>query len=450
MRSPNQLNYPDILGMLTGGQRYSISVVDVALTVRPRVVRAGRPFEVIMLIQNNSDAPVDVHVALQMPEKDAAGQKDKFVTSKQNLVIGMQPAEVGYVTLPMSSMPDTAISRDYVVGMEVSATPLQKPARVRKNDAGDEGDITLLAEDKRESALELQKLRYSINKRGLRTTILEVGFSLLAGKVGKPLHLEPGWTTLWTLDDQNDEELLLQLYRVLLRDDVIPKLRRRALHQPLLEKVKEKFEGAGYKLLAIEADAIARLLVLILEFANLSRTSHEKMDAGIYNLEPRLADKRLMVDETLPLPRWTVALLRALARDPRVEKVAARAIPFVAFDELLYDAMIYSFYRIEYITGEDLGTDEEKADYAEMMLKKLSMKGEMDFSQAYMPLVIGGILAFERIMLQDERLDETLEGLKYVLENRQDEMDESNELIFEMTQNVINTTLKKYGALDNR
>ena len=40
-------NYPDVLGFLTGGQRSNFGSAQVALAVRPRIVRAGRPFEVL-------------------------------------------------------------------------------------------------------------------------------------------------------------------------------------------------------------------------------------------------------------------------------------------------------------------------------------------------------------------------------------------------------------------
>ena len=45
-------NYPDILGYATGGQRISINGLQVALATAPRIVKAGRGFQVIFLAQN--------------------------------------------------------------------------------------------------------------------------------------------------------------------------------------------------------------------------------------------------------------------------------------------------------------------------------------------------------------------------------------------------------------
>ena len=79
-------NYPDILGAITGGLRCNINVVQLALAVRPRVVRAGRPFEAILLVQNASDVNVDVTATLHLPDKDAAKQKNQFTSHHVRLV----------------------------------------------------------------------------------------------------------------------------------------------------------------------------------------------------------------------------------------------------------------------------------------------------------------------------------------------------------------------------
>ena len=122
-------NYPDILGYITGGERCNINVVQLALAVRPRVVRAGRPFETILLVQNASDVDVDVTASLTLPEVDAKKQKGRFLSKKNRLLVGVRPAEVGYVVLPMSSLPDTAVNDGYKIEMEIGVKPLKKPTR---------------------------------------------------------------------------------------------------------------------------------------------------------------------------------------------------------------------------------------------------------------------------------------------------------------------------------
>jgi hypothetical protein len=88
----DHVNYPDVLGAITGGARCNIGVAQAALAVRPRVVRAGRPFEIILLLQNASGVDVDVTMTLHLPEVDAQKQRGKFVSKTTRLVIGMASA----------------------------------------------------------------------------------------------------------------------------------------------------------------------------------------------------------------------------------------------------------------------------------------------------------------------------------------------------------------------
>ena len=67
MPDSSALNYPDILGFITGGPRLNAGVVQIALATRPRVVRAGRPFEAILLIQNACDANAVSYTHLTLP-----------------------------------------------------------------------------------------------------------------------------------------------------------------------------------------------------------------------------------------------------------------------------------------------------------------------------------------------------------------------------------------------
>jgi len=95
-------NYPDILGLITGGERLNLDSVQIAVATRPRFVRAGRPFEILLLVQNAVDTDVDITMTLHMPSVDAKKQKDRFIIQTQRVVVGVKPAEVGYALLPIN------------------------------------------------------------------------------------------------------------------------------------------------------------------------------------------------------------------------------------------------------------------------------------------------------------------------------------------------------------
>ena len=98
-------NLPDLLGAVTGGDRLNLDVMQCALGVRPSSIPAGKPFEAILLLQNASDVNVDVTAVVRLPEQDAKGKRNRFIVKRERLVVGLRPAEVGYMTLPLSSSP---------------------------------------------------------------------------------------------------------------------------------------------------------------------------------------------------------------------------------------------------------------------------------------------------------------------------------------------------------
>ena len=134
-------NYPDILGYITDDQFLAIGVVQAALAVRPPVARVGRPFGAILLLQNMSDSSVDVTATLYLPPKDDAGQKGHFGTPKSVMEIKLLPAEVGYLVMPINTLPRTAPAQEYAIAVDVQVKGPSKPRFIRQVNAAD--DINL-------------------------------------------------------------------------------------------------------------------------------------------------------------------------------------------------------------------------------------------------------------------------------------------------------------------
>ncbi len=442
-------NYPDILGYITGGERYTLGVAQVALAVRPRVVRAGRPFEVIMLVQNASDSTVDLAFTLYVPERDADKKKGRFVAKTGRLVVAMQAAEVGYVSLPVSCLPDTSSSPDYKIGMEIAAKPLEKAKRIRAADGGGPVEPAHLNPDSAAKLEDLKQLRFSSAKRTtLRGTVLEAGFGVMSGKVGTIPDLKPSWSSLWTLADHHDDRLLLHQYWETLKLKVLPALSRATVYKPLMEQTRKRFAAAGYELNPLEAGAISKLLTLILEYAapdQASHGSHGYLAAGMYNLQPLLDPKRLADEAPFTLPRWASGLLRAIVRSEQAARFPAQAVAQLLYEDLLYDAAIHAFSLIETTTGEDLGDEAERSAYVEEVLAMLKEKDGLDFAHVYMPLALGGVLVYDRVMMEDEKLGELIAGLRDILNERRAELNSENAPIFAIASKLIDQAMMKYG-----
>jgi hypothetical protein len=459
MADKSNIAYPDVFGYITDAERITVGVVQVALATRPRIVQAGRQFEVILLMQNASDSTADITVTLQLPEKDHAGKKGRFITGQDRLVVGLGAAEVGYAVMPMSTMPDCAIGENYIIGMDISVKVSNPKAnRVRPNSGGALFNPQKVSDDIKAKIEDLRKLKFSTQKRGfLRGTVIETPITVMEGKLAKPPSFNSQWVTLWTLENQEDNDILLEKYTEILKLKVLPSLKKEVLYPPILEKLKETFRKAGYPLSPIEASCAARLMTLILEFAH-PHSKHGSMTAGEFDVsgmfKMREKDRKARVLETseipVALPKWLQGYLRILVQDERMGGVAPKAIPHFLFDDLMTDALSYAFRLVQRDSGENLGTDEDMNEFAQVIIEKLKTKGEMNFSYAYLPLVLGGVIVTDQVLMHTEKLADVMKEMRTMVEDRENERDDESEAVFRMAEFVLAQTLKKYGMLDNR
>ncbi len=444
--TPDTPNYPDILGYITGGERLNVNVVQVALAVRPRNVRAGRPFEVILLAQNASDVNVDLGVALEVPERDAKKQKGKFISKKNRLVVGLRPAEVGYIMLPIACMADTAVDNDYRISMEVKAKPLEKPGRVRLGTGGGKIPIDNLRAETRDQMEELKKLNFVTVKRFGLGDKLEAAFNVLPGRLGQIPDFQPGWVNLWAMGDHADDDALLQRYGDRLVTHVLPQLKQAQVFAPLAEATQARFTAAGYPLQTAEAVFIAKFLTYVLEMAAPKDDSYDYLGNPVFNITLTLKRRTEGDTSDLPnLPNWFNALVHQVARNEELMRVPAQVVSKLLYIELLRDVLPLAFQMIKTVTGEDMGTAEEIQEYTEQVITRLEAKQEMDFTHTYLPLVLAGIIVYDRVVAKDEDLIDTLRSIGDALDQREAEIGEGERFVIDLTKELINRHARQFG-----
>jgi hypothetical protein len=75
----------------------------------------------------------------------------------------------------------------------------------------------------------------------------------------------------------------------------------------------------------------------------------------------------------------------------------------------------------------------------------LAKDAPLDFSRVYMPLVLGGVIVYDRVMMPDEKLGELLEDMRDILNERKVEQNPDNEIIFNIAARLIDQAMMKYG-----
>lgn len=437
-------NFPDILGEITKDTRLNFGLVQVSMAIRPRVIRAGRPFEVILLVQNASDIAVDVMTRVRLPDKDAKGKKERFVTKVDKLVVGLEPAQVGYVVLPVSTLPDTAISGDYSIAMDVKMKPAKdaKPRRIRLEKGGGIVVPEDLAEGASDKLAELSRLNWTANKMsGLRSSGLEVKFGLMSGTVGKISDLQPGWESIWTMDDLVDNALLIQKFRKQIQEHLLPALNAEQIYPRTLQTTMVNFEKAGFKLSKWESILVAKMLTLILMYGAPNKIM--ELVAGDFNLRPILEDDADL--SQIKLPRWMSQFLNVLSREPRAIEAPIKVIMQLCFDGLLQDAATYAFQRIELALDESLGTAEERTIYIKQFMDEFN-EGSIGFTNVYLPMVMGGITAADQVILSDDNMEDAVHDLRAMVDARREEkLGDETAGLFDMVDRLMGKILLKYG-----
>lgn len=425
--APAPPNFPDVLGAITGGTRLILDALHVAAAVRPAAIEAGKTFEVLVIIQNCLNNDVDAVLRLIVPDADIAGKKNTFSTKILKPVrIGMRPGETGYANLPLIVTHQAKPGDSYKVSVEVTVEHKNRhPQRIR--DAS--GGTPFHWEDINAARLPifepLQGLNYSGDSVGRPTgsrATVAAPFKVLPPTIaGLPPDLRPNFVSLWTSVDFKDEVMLSKQAKPAL-DAILPKLTRHACFIPLLKQVQNSFSEAGYRLWAGEAVMIAKLLTMLLEMG-----SPVTFGTG----EPKT-------------PRWYTALNETAARRPSLVKPdhLEQLLTEILYPALIHDAGMYGFSMLETVVQESFGSSEEIERFLQEVVDSLQKHDPpLDLSRAYLPFVLAGIVANNRITLQGEKANETISLLDTAMRKREDERDDYTQMIFDIAQDLIERAL---------
>jgi hypothetical protein len=107
---------------------------------------------------------------------------------------------------------------------------------------------------------------------------------------------------------------------------------------------------------------------------------------------------------------------------------------------LAYDAAIFGFTTLMSFTGEDFGSPEEMAEYAEGIMQSLRGEGDpLELIHAYLPLVLGGIAINAQVIMPGEDPRETMRLCERAREHRLGEANEGNQFILDLADRLIET-----------
>jgi hypothetical protein len=438
--------YPDLLGALTGGNRVAVGPVECALAVRPRAVRAGKSFSAYLLVQNMTRSAVELQAVIHLPERDANNERDRFTVRSDRLTVEMLPAEIGYVELPVACNVHTAVGRDYTLSVDVRARALDRNAGVITHNGVGVWSESTLTEAGRARMEALQALHFTAQRYGLRGQTLQVGFSVMSGKVGSLTKMEPEWHNVWKPEDGLNPALLLLHYGDEFMSRVVPYLTIGNLYPALWYKVVDKYASSGYDLTEVEIAMVTKLLTMIILYTGKPSGPEWLRMAEHYDVKALIHSKIWETPEK-PSPRWITRFLLALHYNERILARPAAAIAEFAFEELFQDGLHHGFHRIALFLNADVGGERTREKWIRRVNEAFA-ESNADFATAFMPLVLGGMTAFDLVLVEGETIPDTLYNMHNMMMYRNNERNEKNEGIFRLAEAILREADAKYHSHD--
>lgn len=430
------VNYPNVLGLITGGPLLNLGLLQVAVACRPPIVPAGQSFQALVFMQNASATAVDAVVRLTLPKRDLADKPGRFNTPVSKPVrVGLLPGEVAYTSLPFSASHQAEPGDTYVAEVEVQVEVKGRNASRVRDEAGGSAFSLLDIESARRPIFQaVMGLDYSTeitadSRRGptANRAVLYLPFAVDRPTIaGLPQDLRPGFTQLWTEADYVDEDRLVEMQRGL-AERALPHLNRMTAFFPLLRHTQERFTAAGYRLWAGEGVLIAKILSMALE------AGHHMTVIG--HPEPVQT-------------RWFVALCTALARQPdladrlRGDSGAVESLlTETLYLDLIRDACVLGFSMLATVSRQHFGDDAEMEAYIGRLAASLATGNPpLDIGRAYLPLVLAGLLVNGRVVMPEEYPPETVSLLQRALDKRADERNDRTASVFSMASELMSRT----------
>lgn len=430
--APDQINYPDVLGTLTRGVHKSFDYIECALSTRPDVVSSGDRFEAVLLIQSLVNEEVDVRVELEFPKTDKNNRKGVFSSSSTRLLVGLQPAEVGYVTLPLSVSPNAAPADNYEISVKIAVKRYRGSTGLigRAQEIRSQSDripfkpSVISSHAMQDNYESLRSLSFSADDH-LKKQMLFDTFAVI--KPEKPVLAslkapQAGWVSLWNIADHlDDNNLLLRAHDELAT--MMPQLRRESIFKPLLKSTQAAFEQARYPLHVAEAIHITKLLTLVVEIGA------KQFEEG------KVPD---------PVPSWLAEAARVLVQESRFAHQGVYMVSKQIYGEVLRYAILHGFSMVGTVMNEEFGTREELYEYADDIVEAVQSGGDLNFAQTYLPLVAAGVIANNRVTMPGEQVRDTLHLMHRTLQERMSEKSPNNTMVFDVTNALIDRGLDNF------
>jgi hypothetical protein len=413
-----QVFYPDVLGAVTGGNRLSNEHLQFAFGIFPRQSFINQPFEAVIVLQSTMSHPMQVKIALRLPSQDQNGAPAVIDSPNQQILLTLQAGEVGVLRIPMVARPPTRAGKDFPVRLAVRTRIDEHAESVRPPAGGAPPSVLAVSPFKVQA---LRDITFDAQHWNHSSDVVTAHFDLVPQRLTQNVTMpKMRYEILWSRE-QMPQEMARAHQQIDSARRLADSAQFTSSYGAFLKAVNHHFGEYDMPLHPGEAMAIAKMMAYTLDEA-------PKIE---------LTD----VEDT----RWFAALCQVLAARPELKRMDRNELMAqYVFNEVLYESILMGFHVIESKVKEDLGSAQERLEYANRVMAWLGGRGAPDLNYVYLPLVLGG-LTISRLVRSNinESPWDIVDSLTEAMQGRIRLADDATVIVFEM----LNAMLRSMSIL---
>lgn len=397
------VEYPDILGeFFDARQRFETDGVQYVARLDTAALSPGQVATLSLGVQNTLDVPIDLLIHLELPKKpkNAAG----FAAAQSQMTLSLSPAEVGELRIPIQAT--EVPNGGYAIQVQLRGKLSQRGRRLRNATSPGSLPPTPLKDT---VGLELA------STIGVGYTTKKESRSVLGVRVeGAPspmaMDLDPQYEPIWKTEDF---QLLVQAAREFndRRQYVIKPLSREVLFTAMFNESRQRLSACKVDLSVSETIFLAKMLT--------------------HTIEECLSSEALQNGLCIPI----------------FERLLASGVPFdnpvwllmkIGYERIVNLSIAWSFGMLEDHQRTRVWPLEEQRAVRRFVVGQLANQRPLPVDLIYAPLILGGVLVADKVVIGDESVQASLDSLREARDGRLPELAQEDDQIIRMLDDLLN------------
>lgn len=384
--------YPDIMNdVFDARRRYESGVVQYLAAAPEGPVPAGDVARIPLVLQNVMEVPIKVAVRIVLPDLNRKLRRlpqPLFQIFRPDVQFELAQGEVAELVIPIRIQPHVPPD-EYEFAFQIQSEAAQEGLRARQEHGENRVGDLKIRYPQGMHITQITSWGYEVQKQSKQTVVLTVA---PAGTPSEGVDLKPAFHLIWT---PSDWDLISEARQEVneRRIHIAPEVTVEALFVPFMQESQTYFGDSGIQLHIGEAIFLAKILTYTVTYLMANADWQDCLLVPIYAF--------------------------ALAQDNATDDVLW-LLTQLGYTHVVELAVAISFALVEDTLGRELWPGSEQRPVREYITECLGNGATLPAEFLYLPLILGGMIVSDQLMLADEDLEESLRLLAKGKAERED------------------------------